>query len=83
MYGQEFANFSWSILNDLEKSTEYYLRVTAFSLAGDGWPSEEILNSTMDDGTSNFCCNFHVTPNFCSCIGLIDPVLLQKKSKPN
>ena len=57
-YGQEFARFSWVTLNDLKKSTEYHLRVTAFSLVGDGWPSEEIVNSTMDDGTIFFYCVF-------------------------
>ncbi len=28
---------------------EYHLKVVAFSLVGDGWPSKEILNSTLDD----------------------------------
>lgn len=59
-YGQEFANFSWVTLSDLQKSTEYHLRLTVFSLAGDGWPSEEILNSTMDDGTIDFLLSFYV-----------------------
>lgn len=60
-YGEEFANFSWVTLSDLQKSTEYHLKVTAFSLAGDGWPSEEILNSTMDDGMIVFLPSFYVT----------------------
>jgi hypothetical protein len=49
IYGQEFQNVSLVILNGLRKSMEYYLKVVAFSLVGDGWPSKEILNSTLDD----------------------------------
>ena len=49
IYGREFQNFSWATLDRLRKSTEYFLKIVAFSLVGDGWPSEEILNSTMDD----------------------------------
>ena len=49
IYGREFQNVSWVILNDLRKSMQYHLKVVAFSLVGDGWPSKEILNSTLDD----------------------------------
>jgi hypothetical protein len=49
VYGQEFQNHSWVILDRLRKSTEYYLKIVAFSLVSEGWPSAEILNSTLDD----------------------------------
>ncbi|XP_028409645.1 uncharacterized protein LOC114532360 [Dendronephthya gigantea] len=49
IYGREFENNSWVVLDGLRKGMEYSFKVVAFSLVGDGWPSEEVVISTLDD----------------------------------
>ena len=44
------------VLDGLRKSTKYSLKVVAFSLTGDGWPSEEIVNNTLDDCKNAISC---------------------------